>query len=140
MNEKKIFKFGIFRKSEHLIIYLSFLINILLIKNIRLILNELQKEKICSTHHHHQLWHPIVSANGSLTGLEIITILHYQVLGALTNDHMPPVGYSEKTHKMGSLFNSMRSWEVAMGQTSVYNCNYQLVCGQFKSTDQERIE
>jgi ER membrane protein complex subunit 4 len=40
-----------------------------------------------------------------------------------TNDHMPPVGYSDKPHMVvdttnaeeGSRLNSMRSWEVAMG-------------------------
>jgi len=45
------------------------------------------------------------------------------VPGASTNDHMPPVGYSDKPHMVvdttnaeeGSRLNSMRSWEVAMG-------------------------
>jgi hypothetical protein len=60
----------------------------------------------------------------------IVIIFLYQV--PVTNDHMPPMGYSDEPHmvvdttnaKEGSNLNPMRSWEVAIGQTSAYECNY----------------
>jgi hypothetical protein len=61
----------------------------------------------------------------------IVIMFLYQVPDALTNDHMPSVGYSNKPHMVvdttnaeeGSNLNPMRSWEVAIGKTSANECN-----------------